>query len=97
MIILQKYNNPLNFTKGLDGKTFWAGGHYSTQTPNKQFDKNISRSTESMKKDITFEIPTFDLHVFNNANDVFLFDSNITYNNTPPMPLNDAHLGGFFI
>lgn len=31
------------------------------------------------------------------VNNPFLFDSISTNNNTPPMPINDAHLGGFFI
>jgi len=31
------------------------------------------------------------------VNNPLLFDSISTNNNTPPMPINDAHLGGFFI
>lgn len=32
---------------------------------------------------------------FRIAHGSFFFDSNFTNNNTPPMPLYDAHLGGF--
>jgi hypothetical protein len=35
-------------------------------------------------------------HNIRTAYGSFLEDSNFTNNNTPPMPLNDAHLGGLF-
>ena len=49
------------------------------------------------KKSIKFVFIFFDLQIIRFANKPFLFDSNFTNNNTPPMPINDAHLGGFFI
>ena len=50
-----------------------------------------------LKKSIKFVVLFFDLHIKRFAITPFLFDSDFTNNNTPPMPINDAHLGGFFI
>ena len=47
------------------------------------------------KKGSTFVATVPTLHTVRSASGSFFFDSNFTNNNTPPMPLNDAHLGGF--
>jgi hypothetical protein len=47
------------------------------------------------KKDITFVSTVSALHTVISASGSFLIDSSFTNNNTPPMPLHDAHLGGF--
>lgn len=47
------------------------------------------------KKGFTFVQTVSALHTVRSANDWFFFESNFTNNNTPPMPLYDAHLGGF--
>ena len=47
------------------------------------------------KKGITFASTVPVLLPIRTARGSFFFDSNFTNNNTPPMPLHDAHLGGF--
>lgn len=47
------------------------------------------------KKGITFASTFLALHTVSLLSGFFLLESNFTNNNTPPMPLHDAHLGGF--
>lgn len=47
------------------------------------------------KKGITFAETLYVLPPIKLVCGALFFDSNFTNNNTPPMPLYDAHLGGF--
>jgi len=47
------------------------------------------------KKGITFAPTEPVLYTIRTANGSFFKDSTFTNDNTPPMPLHDAHLGGF--
>lgn len=60
---------------------------------------NIKNLTLKMftefKKGITFALTVPVLLPIRTAHGSFFKDSTFTNNNTPPMPLHDAHLGGF--
>lgn len=58
--------------------------------------KNLTlKMFTEFKKDITFVLTVPVLLPIRLACRSFFFDSNFTNNNIPPMPLHDAHLGGF--
>jgi hypothetical protein len=48
-----------------------------------------------IKKGVTFVSTLLVLLLVRLACGSFFFESYFTNNNTPPMPLHDAHLGGF--
>jgi len=58
--------------------------------------KNLTlKMFTEFKKGITFVTTVPVLHTVRSASGSFFFESIFTNNNTPPMPLHDAHLGGF--
>ena len=58
--------------------------------------KNLTlKMFTEFKKGITFVSTVPALHTVRSASGSFFSDSNFTNHNTPPMPLHDAHLGGF--
>jgi hypothetical protein len=58
--------------------------------------KNLTvKMFTEFKKGFTFAPTIPVLHTVRSAYGSFLKDSTFTNNNTPPMPLHDAHLGGF--
>jgi len=59
--------------------------------------KNFVNNVENGNSCITFAPTSPILHNDINAFGLFSTTVLITKDNTPPMPLADAHLGGFFI
>ncbi len=55
---------------------------------------SLKKFTE-FKNRCTFVLIVLVQHTVRSASGSFYKDSNFTNNNTPPMPLHDAHLGGF--
>lgn len=60
--------------------------------------KNLTlKMFTEFKKGVTFVSTVPLLLPIRTAHGSFFFDSIFTNNNTPPMPLHDAHLGGFLV
>jgi len=57
--------------------------------------KNMMKKFTENKKSCTFAVTVPLLLPIRTAQGSFFTDSNYTNYNTPPMPLFDAHLGGF--
>jgi hypothetical protein len=56
--------------------------------------KNILKKFTEFKNCCTFALPLLVQHVVRFAFGSLFKGSNFTNDNTPPMPLHDAHLGG---
>lgn len=57
--------------------------------------KNSLKMFTEFKNSCTFARTVPVQHTVRSASGSFFKDSTFTNNNTPPMPLHDAHLGGF--
>lgn len=76
------------------GSSFGIFNNFKSLKDNRIKNLTLKMFTE-FKKGITFAPTVPALHTVRSASGLLFFESIFTNNNTPPMPLHDAHLGGF--